>query len=137
MFRAYSRSLHQIQAPYTQDYVVGVLNRPPDVVRVLNRVFRERFDPDAQSDGAALDKAITEFELHLDAVSSLEEDRILRSFLHLMQATLRTNFYRADFHATAVPYLSFKFDGGKAGDEVKVSWVDNQGGSDSASAKIK
>jgi len=35
------------------------------------------------------------------------------------------------------PYLSFKFDGGKAGDEVKVSWVDNQGGSDSASAKIK
>jgi sulfur-oxidizing protein SoxZ len=35
------------------------------------------------------------------------------------------------------PYLSFKFEGGNAGDEVKISWVDNQGGSDSASVKIK
>jgi sulfur-oxidizing protein SoxZ len=35
------------------------------------------------------------------------------------------------------PYLSFKFEGGNAGDEVKISWVDNKGGSDSATAKIK
>jgi len=35
------------------------------------------------------------------------------------------------------PYLSFKFSGGNAGDEVKISWVDNKGGSESASAKIK
>lgn len=35
------------------------------------------------------------------------------------------------------PYLSFKFDGGKPGDEVKISWVDNQGGSDSATTQIK
>jgi sulfur-oxidizing protein SoxZ len=34
------------------------------------------------------------------------------------------------------PYLSFKFEGGAAGDELKVSWTDNHGGSDSASAKI-
>lgn len=35
------------------------------------------------------------------------------------------------------PYLAFKFTGGKKGDEVKISWVDNKGDSDSASAKIK
>ena len=35
------------------------------------------------------------------------------------------------------PYLSFKFSGGKAGDTLKISWVDNKGGSDSAEAKIK
>jgi sulfur-oxidizing protein SoxZ len=35
------------------------------------------------------------------------------------------------------PYLSFKFNGGAAGDEVKISWVDNQGNSDSATAKIR
>lgn len=34
------------------------------------------------------------------------------------------------------PYLSFKFKGGNKGDEVKISWVDNQGGSDADSAKI-
>ena len=35
------------------------------------------------------------------------------------------------------PYLSFAFTGGAAGDEVKISWADNQGGSDSGTAKIK
>lgn len=34
------------------------------------------------------------------------------------------------------PYLSFAFTGGAKGDEVKISWVDNQGGSDSETAKI-
>ena len=35
------------------------------------------------------------------------------------------------------PYLSFKFEGANAGDTLKVSWVDNQGKSDSVEAKIK
>ena len=35
------------------------------------------------------------------------------------------------------PYLSFSFKGGNKGDEVKISWSDNQGGSDSGTAKIK
>lgn len=35
------------------------------------------------------------------------------------------------------PYLAFKFSGGKAGDSVKISWVDNKGKKDSAEAKIK
>ena len=35
------------------------------------------------------------------------------------------------------PYLSFRFKGAKAGDTVKVSWVDNQGNSDTDEAKIQ
>ncbi|MDH3949328.1 MAG: thiosulfate oxidation carrier complex protein SoxZ, partial [Gammaproteobacteria bacterium] len=35
------------------------------------------------------------------------------------------------------PYLSFSFKGGKAGDAVSISWVDNTGGKDAAEAKIK
>jgi sulfur-oxidizing protein SoxZ len=35
------------------------------------------------------------------------------------------------------PYLSFSFTGAAKGDEVKISWVDNQGGSGSGTAKIK
>ena len=35
------------------------------------------------------------------------------------------------------PYLSFSFKGGKSGDAVNISWVDNTGGSDSTEAKIK
>jgi len=50
-----------------------------------------------------------------------------------------TNVMTADW-GTAIsknPYLSFKFSGAKAGDTLKVSWVDNKGESDSAEAKIK
>jgi len=35
------------------------------------------------------------------------------------------------------PYIAFKFSGGNKGDEITVSWTDNKGGSDSATAKIK
>ncbi len=34
------------------------------------------------------------------------------------------------------PYLSFKFKGANKGDTLKLSWVDNQGGSDSLETKI-
>jgi sulfur-oxidizing protein SoxZ len=34
------------------------------------------------------------------------------------------------------PYLSFKFKGAKAGDSLKLSWVDNKGDSDSTETKI-
>jgi len=35
------------------------------------------------------------------------------------------------------PFLSFKFSGAKAGDSIKVSWVDNKGNSDTLEDKIK
>ena len=34
------------------------------------------------------------------------------------------------------PYLSFKFTGAKAGDTIKLSWVDNKGESDSAETQV-
>lgn len=34
------------------------------------------------------------------------------------------------------PYIKFSFKGGKKGDELKVSWSDNKGASDSTTAKI-
>lgn len=34
------------------------------------------------------------------------------------------------------PFVSFRFNGAKSGDTLKVSWVDNQGGSDEKEAKI-
>lgn len=34
------------------------------------------------------------------------------------------------------PYLSFKFKGAKAGDTLKLSWVDNKGESDSTETQV-
>jgi sulfur-oxidizing protein SoxZ len=35
------------------------------------------------------------------------------------------------------PYVKFSFKGGKKGDDLKISWVDNKGQSDTATAKIQ
>ena len=49
-------------------------------------------------------------EKEIDAVASLDDDRILRSFLRLVQATLRTNYFQLGDDGQPKPYLSFKFD---------------------------
>ena len=35
------------------------------------------------------------------------------------------------------PYLSYQFTGGKQGDDVSISWVDNKGEKDSLTVKVK
>jgi sulfur-oxidizing protein SoxZ len=35
------------------------------------------------------------------------------------------------------PYVKFGFKGAKKGDELKISWVDNKGGSDTTTAQIQ
>ena len=48
----------------------------------------------------------------LDSVASLDDDRILRSFITVIHATLRTNYYQLK-HDRARDYLCFKFDPAK------------------------
>src|SRR6202042_1773877 len=48
----------------------------------------------------------------IDAVRSLDEDRILRSFLAVIDAMLRTNYFRSDTAGKPLHYLSFKLDPG-------------------------
>ena len=47
--------------------------------------------------------------------------------------------FQADW-GTAVskdPYVKFAFKGGKKGDELRISWVDNKGATDTTTAKIQ
>ncbi len=110
LIRAYNRYLHQIKVPYTQAYMTSVLCRHPDVVKLLFELFRRRFDPElvAAQDGMAVVSAA--FESALEAVASLDEDRILRRFSNLILATLRTNFYQCSADGVPRAYLSFKID---------------------------
>jgi glutamate dehydrogenase len=48
----------------------------------------------------------------LDGVGSLDEDRILRSLMATIHATLRTNYYQCGADGRPRDYLSFKFDPG-------------------------
>ena len=57
-------------------------------------LFELRFDPERERDEAAEAKLREEIIAGLDEVESLDDDRILRNQLGLIEATLRTNAYR-------------------------------------------
>jgi glutamate dehydrogenase len=84
--------------------MVRTLLRHPDVAAMLVELFCARFDPDAH-DVQAAEGLREKIEQAIDAVPSLDEDRILRSFLSVVMAILRTNFFRP-----GRTQLSFKVD---------------------------
>jgi glutamate dehydrogenase len=115
MLRAYAKYLRQANMTFSQDYIERVLRSNASIARLLVRLFESRFDPAKAGGEAERSEAIAE-ELAgaLDGVASLDEDRILRSYLGLIQATLRTNYFAPD--AADKPYLVFKLNAQKVPD---------------------
>jgi glutamate dehydrogenase len=111
VLRAYCRYLLQTGVPFSQASMERALAANAGVARNLVRLFEARHDPDAgrRTDGRA-DKLVAMIRTALDAVTSLDEDRILRSYLNLVLATLRTNFYQLDSAQRPKSYVSFKLD---------------------------
>jgi glutamate dehydrogenase len=95
LLRACAKYLRQAGMRFSEDYVQRVLRSSPAITRLLVRLFESRFDPTRQSGVDERCEAITEeIRGQLDEVSSLDADRILRSYLALIDATLRTNYYQ-------------------------------------------
>jgi glutamate dehydrogenase len=97
VLRAYARYLQQIGVRFSQDYIQRVLRANPSITRLLVRLFESRFDPGLHAGAAERDEAIAE-ELRgeLDEVTSLDHDRILRSYLSLIESTVRTSYFQGD-----------------------------------------
>jgi len=95
VFRAYGSYMRQIGAPFGQGYMASTLQRHPAIACDLIALFHCLLDPEANtSEPGGPDAIGARIEDALDDVSSLDEDRILRRFLNVIQATLRTNFYQ-------------------------------------------
>jgi glutamate dehydrogenase len=114
VLRAYAKYLRQIGFAQTQATIVATLTAHPRIARMLVGLFRLRFDP-AQHDEAGATAQVNAIEKALEKVSNLSEDRVLRQLLALVQATLRTNFWRTGAGHSGAPgprrsFLSFKFD---------------------------
>ena len=117
ILRGYTRYLQQARATFSQAYLSQTLTRHAEMARLLVNLFETLFDPAGQ-DGAARRAAdiVARFEAGLDAVASLDEDRILRRYLNLVQTTLRTNFYQQAEDGGPKPYIAIKLDSGRIAD---------------------
>ena len=111
VLRAYSKYLRQTQTTFSQNYMEDALAANPHIARLLVEIFEVRFDPNHRgSTEEETERLKREIEDSLDAVESLDEDRILRSFLDVALATVRTNYFQSEPDGEPRPYLSFKFD---------------------------
>jgi glutamate dehydrogenase len=118
--RALSRYLHQIRAPFSQDYMWETLRKNTAITASMVALFQARLDPrlattDAER-SARETTILTEIEEQLQSVASLDEDRILRRFTNLVQATIRTNLWQIGEDGHPRPVISFKFDARKIED---------------------
>ncbi|AYC33485.1 NAD-glutamate dehydrogenase [Pseudomonas cavernae] len=114
LLRAYARYLKQIRLGFDLGYIASTLVNHVDIAKELVRLFRTRFylarklsAEDLADKQHKLEQAIL---TALDDVAVLNEDRILRRYLDLIKATLRTNFYQADVAGQAKGYFSFKLN---------------------------
>ncbi|MDY7565695.1 NAD-glutamate dehydrogenase [Pseudomonas sp. RTC3] len=114
LLRAYARYMKQIRLGFDLGYIASTLNNHTDIARELTRLFKTRFylarkltSDDLEDKQQRLEQAIL---AALDNVQVLNEDRILRRYLDLIKATLRTNFYQPDANGQNKSYFSFKFN---------------------------
>ncbi|MFF3622966.1 NAD-glutamate dehydrogenase [Streptomyces sp. NPDC002467] len=111
VLRAYAKYMRQAGSTFSQDYMEDTLRNNVHTTRLLVSLFEARMSPGRQAAGSELvDAMLEELDGALDQVASLDEDRILRSFLTLIKATLRTNFFQLNGAGEPHSYVSMKFD---------------------------
>jgi glutamate dehydrogenase len=112
VLRAYSKYLAQIRFTLSQSYIESALSNNPVLTRLLVELFNTRFEPTLNIE-STLNKQ-NEIEQHilsgLDTVANFDEDRIIRRFLEVIKATVRTNYFQVDKLGEYKGYLSFKLD---------------------------
>ncbi|MGH3489666.1 MAG: NAD-glutamate dehydrogenase, partial [Actinopolymorphaceae bacterium] len=114
ILRAYVKYLRQAGSTFSQYYIEDSLTANDDLSRLLVELFQTRLDPAGGLEPAEREartgEVVARIEHALDEVASLDQDRIIRSFLTLVRTTLRTNYFQTDAEGQVKPYLSFKLD---------------------------
>jgi glutamate dehydrogenase len=114
LVRALSRYLRQIRVPYSQDYMWATLVRHAAIAEKIVALFYARFAP--RSAGMTEERAaqeialLAEIEDALRQVESLDEDRIVRRFVNVVQAAIRTTYFQLDSAGQPKPVIAVKFE---------------------------
>lgn len=108
LFRAYYRYLRQIRLRYSESYIIDALVKNPQLIITISELFTARFDP--RKKGAGVRKFKSLVNQLLTEVKTLDEERIVRALLDVIDATLRTNYFQPNPDNTPKSYISFKLN---------------------------
>lgn len=109
ILRAYAKYLRQVGFRFSQRYIEQTLANHPLIARNLVQLFFALHNPHKKAAhkkmGAQIEKQIRQA---LEAVTSLDEDKIIRRYLDIIKATLRTNYFQLTSQKQHKAYLSIK-----------------------------
>jgi len=106
VLRSYAKYLQQLGTTNSYDFVADTLVANPRATHALLDLFRAKFDPGLEGHLRAetMGRARLELLAAIDEIPVLDADRLLRTLMDLVDATLRTNYFLGKGH------LSFKFN---------------------------
>ena len=116
IIRTVAKYLRQTQSTFSQDYLENALVQNLAIAGRLVSLFETRFDPSRYAGKASAERTAAEESLveeitrALDDVMSLDQDRIIRAFLGVIRAGLRTNYYQRGEDGEPKPYVSLKLN---------------------------
>lgn len=110
VLRAYAKYLHQIRFRFSQQYIEQALVNNSGIAKLLVELFKAKTNPKQKNTVEHVKDLEKDILNALETVKSLDEDRVIRNILHLIQVTLRTNYYQTLKNDKPKSYLSFKLN---------------------------
>jgi glutamate dehydrogenase len=108
VLRAYAKYMRQTGSSFSHQYIADTLFKYPDIAKLLVQFFDLRFDPFVKRNNKKANDVTSQINEKLDSVNNLDDDRIIRRYIDMIQATFRTNFYQQDSDGAEKSYVSFK-----------------------------
>ncbi|MFT7098335.1 MAG: glutamate dehydrogenase [Rickettsiales bacterium] len=114
LLRGYSKYLYQIGLRYSQNYLSDVLVKNCRLTKLLIELFEAKFDPHfSKNRSQEIEEISGKIKHGLSLITDVAEDVVIRKFLNIIEATIRTNFYQRSADGKEKSYASFKFDSSK------------------------
>ncbi len=111
VLRAYAKYFRQIGFTFSQNYIEAALAENPQITEKLVELFKLFFAEKQNANNEnKIKRLIEDIEKALDNVANMDEDRIIRRFLTIIQATYRTNFFQLTEKGEPKDYIAFKFN---------------------------
>ncbi|MBE0358972.1 MULTISPECIES: NAD-glutamate dehydrogenase [Pseudoalteromonas] len=108
ILRAYAKYMRQIGVTFSQTYIESTFANYPNIAAQIVNLFAKKFSVKAPASAKTIEKLIAQVYLELENVANLDDDRIIRLYVDMIVATLRTNYYQKDAQGQFKSYVSFK-----------------------------
>ncbi|MGB5323826.1 MAG: NAD-glutamate dehydrogenase domain-containing protein, partial [Pseudomonadales bacterium] len=112
LFRACAHYLKQIKLGLSRDFITETFLNNIAYAKLIVEYFKTKFDPELNLSNGARAGRLQKIEQTclglLENIAGLSEDLVLRRYLELCKALLRTNYFQLDERGLPKEYMSFK-----------------------------